>query len=247
MASDIATSITPRRSRHFCPASLEFFNLLFVLQNKFEPLVVQWSSNSKSFYSNSFRFKRKCTAGLFNIYVISLLVGFGSCTIVLINRTKIPNITASLVITSIFVCACCLLLVASETILILHSNSIVDGFRSFGTFIQGLSRNAPNMRINSPLHCPFRAKCGAQFWRRVSNILVMCQVVLMMIILLQPVPIYTKQDPFHITIPMIRIGIPILTGTSMGAVLYEVVIITNLCERSMSAVCVLCDKVSLPR
>lgn len=203
MILNINISITPGETIYFCPSSLSFFNRIFALQNTFEPLILQWDSKSDSFYSRRIKPNKKCLIGFFNIYVISLLIGFGSCMIVLINPRKNSDIPHSLIITSIFVSACCLLLVASVTILVQFSSFIIHGFCSFDTFIHGLRGDAPNMRVNLPLHCPFGAECGPRFWMHVSNILVISVIGLMMIILVQPAAIYAKQDPFHVTIPMV--------------------------------------------
>lgn len=196
-----------QEAQYYCPFALSFFNCLYRIQNKWEPLVLEWDSENCEFWSRGTKSTKYYTS-YFNIYFVCFLVGFLSCVVVLVNPTRVTNISHGLFITSSFLVSCGILLVLSETILIQYSTCIINGFRCFDPLIRGLRREIKYSTLTQQLRGPFVATCGPFFWKQVCIILIMGEVGLMMILIaFTPVSVSQKLDAFHITLPMIFPGI----------------------------------------
>lgn len=194
-----------RNSRYFCPMALTYFNNIFWLHNNFEPLVLEWSPSENCFLTRGLKSKRYFLACL-NIFFIATIIGLGSCLVVLVNPTSDPNVNNKLSFASLFVLSCGILFFTSEIILIVHSRSIVQGFRSFENFmlrlrLEILSDSGRNMR---PLPGPFGGTCGSTFWKHVCNVLILGEIsLLLMAIVIAPASVYAEMEPYHVTFPMI--------------------------------------------
>lgn len=195
--------VFPEGSTYFCPIALNWFNRAFCLQNRWEPLVLEWNSRSSLFCTRGI-YSKSYFLSYFVIYGVCLLVGLTSLSLVITNPFGDPAITPLITLLASFMVSICALLVASVSILVVNLHEIVTGFQLLSSYTQNLGPE----KMGLPGSCNFTGPngiiLGPDFWRRVSLTLILYTKGLLLISLLFPlVGVYLELDPFRFSIPAI--------------------------------------------
>lgn len=197
----LANRMIPKNSPYFCSFPLSSFNKLYFLQNKLDPLVLEWCPTSSSFYSCG-KTSTKYWPNYFIIYLICFAIGTGSCGLIIMNPTKLSDINVVVRVAATFLTCLGIKIMLSLTIFITHLDEIICGFYNLKFLVQNLNTSLEEYLADQDKY--IRVFYGPKFWRNVAKLLIMCEPGLISyFLMLTPIVIYMELDPFVITFPLI--------------------------------------------
>lgn len=195
---------TEQSFAQFSPFMLSLYNRIYFPQHKIESFILEWSTQFNNFHSDGASAK-KYWLSYFNVYIVSLLIGFSSCTMVFLNQSKVSAINniASLMLSAFFACFC-IQIVSSVTVITFHLKNVIAGFVDLQHLCHLLFLETKSFKIlldHSNKLGVFRY--GPKFWKHLIRSTSLSFPVLHFLfnIFVIPMCLFKGLDPFSASVP----------------------------------------------